>query len=706
MTDFAMNKVCAAGTGSFLEERSRELGIEVCGDFASRALASTSPLDLGSRCTVFMETEVVNALARGETVEDVCAGLAYAIVKNYLDKVVGTRPLGQRILFQGGVASNEAVVAAFEHVLGQPVHVHPYNRISGAIGAALAARANGAGPTVFKGFRGTAVPRLSSFECQHCSNRCEVNVIEVGDSRTFFGDTCERYTSGERSHAHGVPNLAAEYQDSCGAFFGSGAGLRIGVPRASSVMGQLPFWGTFWKELGHQPVLSKASAQETLALGLRHLAVGVCLPVKLIAGHVHALLAEDVDVVFVPSVVLLPGEEPSHAYACPYTMAAPFMLDIPDRSRCLTPVVSFGDEEAFAAAFEPYLDLLSATPDHVRHAYRMAMQTQADFLETFRRRAAELLETGAYRHAFGILGRPYSLFDSFLNLGLFARLARLEVLALPMDFLPEEIRNGAADSALPWYYPYDMHRLSSALARSGRMHPVILTSYGCGPDAFALQQINEQLKGRPHLILELDEHRGEAGLVTRIEAFLDQLEGTSHAQIRMEPAGTTDRAFLPSTPSTVWIPYFADHAYAYSGLLRHLGHAPHVLPLPAPEVRTLGEKYALGKECHAYSMILGDLLQVAAREDRSASVFFFPGTSVPCLLHEYGRGMQALLRELGIEHVQVSAPRGKELVEWAGLKAIERFYTGLLAVELLVKAVCQIRPYELEPGITDDDVPF
>jgi predicted CoA-substrate-specific enzyme activase len=698
MTDFAMNKVCAAGTGSFLEERSRDLGIDIRGAFAARAFAAAAPLDLGSRCTVFMETEVVGALARGGTEADVCAGLAYSIVRNYLDKVVGTRPLGRRIVFQGGVASNEAVVAAFESVLGQEILVHPYNRISGAVGAALAARAAVRGPTAFKGFHAADQPRMSSFECRHCPNRCEVNVIQTGDrgEKAFFGDTCERYTSGGPVQDSRLPDLAAEYLERATALFdlAPGPGLRIGVPRASSMLGDLPFWATFWRELGHQPVLSGPTSQRTLALGLKHLPAGVCLPVKLAAGHIHALLEQEVDLVFAPAVTRLPAEDPAHAHACPYTMAVPFIIGVPGGARCLTPVVDFRDAEAFADGFEPWRGLGSR--DRIRDAYRAGLEAQEALQAAFRLRARDQMAAGGHRHVFGVLGRPYGLYDNYLNLGLFDRFRRLGVLAVPMAFLPPA---AVAGTDLPWRHPDAMVRAAAGILLTPGIHPVILSSYGCGPDAFTLHQLGQLLRSRPHLILELDEHRGEAGLMTRVEAFLDQL-GERPGPRPRPLERTAPVAALPGVPSTIRIPRFADHAHAYCGLLRHLGHDARVLPDPGPDALALGEKYALGKECHAYAMVLGDLLKLAERA-ADGTLFFFPGTSLPCLLHEYGREMQALLGELGIGNVRVCSPRGDELLEAAGLKRMERFYAGLLAIELLVKAVCQIRPYELEPGATD-----
>lgn len=710
IADFAMNKVCAAGTGSFLEESARDLGVDVCRDFAPLAFAADAPLDLGSRCTVFMETEVAAALGAGAGVEEVSAGLAVSIARNYLEKVVGSRRIGKRVVFQGGVASNAAVVAAFESALGREVRVHPYNRISGAIGAALAAlsarRASpDPSPSRFEGFRERTPPSLRSFECRQCSNRCEVNVVETGPGgagRAYFGDTCERYTAAAAPRDPRLPNLAEEYVARCEALFPGGdpSGLSIGIPRASSLLGALPFWATFWKELGHRPVLSEPSSPETLARGLRRLSVGVCLPVKLTAGHVEALLLGGVERVFVPALVVLPGEEPARSFACPYTMAVPFIVGAGGKERFLSPAVSFESEEAFAASFAPHLDELGVSADRVREAFRAAAWAQRELDSLFRARAAQLVAAASSRRVFAVLGRPYATLDAYANLGLFERLRRLEVLGLPLGLFPLPGDAARPSSPLPWRFPGDLHEAALALGASEAVHPVLLSFFGCGPDAFALRDAAEALAGRPHLVLELDEHRGEAGLVTRIEAFLDQLDSASRP--RPSPRAPAGRpAALPSRPSVVRIPYFADAAYAYSGLLRHVGHDARVLPLPGPGVRALGERHSLGKECHAFSMLSGDLLRLAAATPDEPVAFYFPGTSIPCLLHEYGRGMQSLLREVGVEHVTVYSPSGAELIEACGVDAVERLYVGLMAVELLAKAVCQVRPYEREKGTTD-----
>lgn len=707
MSDFAMNKVCAAGTGSFLEEQSRDLGIDVCRDFAPRAFAG-APVDLGSRCTVFMGTEVVGAQGGGAGVEDVCAGLARSIVRNYLEKVVGPRPVGHRIVFQGGVASNEAVVAAFESALSREVEVHPFNRISGAIGAALAARSarSSAGAPTVSRFTGFAPPpglKLRSFECRHCANRCEVNVISTEPGgHAFFGDTCERYTSREASLGCRVPNLAVEYLERCEALFraGGGPGLSIGVPRASSLLGALPFWATFWKELGHRPVLSGPSSPQTLALGLEHLPVGMCLPMKLAAGHVHALLSSGVDLVFVPAVMVLPGDDPARSFSCPYTMAEPFVIGVPDPSRLLSPVVSFASEETFAAGFEPHLARLAVSTTQVREAFRAARFAQQSLDELFRERARALIVAGGQRTVLAVLGRPYVTLDAYVNLALFERLRRLGVLGVPLGMLTRSTEaEGASD--LPWRFPGEMQRAASALATCSEIHPALVSCFGCGPDAFALPRIEEALGSRPRLVLELDEHRGEAGVVTRVEAFLDQLGSRLPRAAPRTAVAERAGSYIPAVPSVVRIPYFADHAFAFSGLFRLKGHDARVLPLPGPEIRALGEKHSLGKECHAYSMIAGDLVNLR-REGNGETVFYFPGTSLPCLLHEYGRNMQSLLSRLEVEGIRVCSPDTPALISAFGVEALDRLYVGLLAIEVLAKAVCQVRPYERDAGATDE----
>lgn len=707
ISDFVMNKVCAAGTGSFLEEQANEMGVSIINEFSRYAFAAKEPVDLGSHCTVFMETEVVGAIQRGITTADICAGLAYSIVRNYLEKVVGNKPVGKHIAFQGGVASNAAVVAAFEQTLQQPVFVIPYNRISGAIGAAIAAKNHMSGQqSTFRGLDCSENAVLTTFKCNHCSNNCEVNLIEQAGEKIYYGDTCERYTSqsgsGNAAAECRIPNLAAEYMAACEPYFSQQDedSLQIGIPRASTIMGYLPFWGTFFRELGCSTVLSAKTSNTTLTLGLKNLPASVCLPVKLTAGHVTELNEMNLDYVFIPSVMHLPGNDMEHSYACPYAMAMPFMINNQPSAKILSPVISMIDEDAFTEGFSTCLTSLNTTSSRIRKAYRAALQEQKTFHEKLQKRAAEVIAGGEYSYVFSIIGKPYNIFDSYLNLGLFDRLRRLGVLAVPLEILP--LNTTGIECMLPWELSVEIFRGAVASAESDNIFPLLISNYGCALDAFTFRQLEAHLNHKPHLIVEFDEHRGEVGLITRLEAFIDQLASIKKIQIKIKNPSLqlAPAALVPDTSSEICMPYWSDYVYAYAGIWEYKGYKIEILPMPDQNIRMLGEKHSMGKECSPYAMIVGDLVQLHQKNPDRQLVYHFPSVTFPCLLCQYGNSIQILIRNLGITNIRLSSLNGNELTRAFGVRTMQLLYEGLLAIDALVKAACATRPYEKEAGMT------
>ncbi len=390
VADFTMNKICAAGTGSFLEEQAQRLGINIIDEFAALAFASARPLDLGSRCTVFMDAEVAHSQAAGVPLPDLAAGLAYSIARNYLEKVVGNRRIGNFIVFQGGVASNAAVVAAMSSLLGKEIRVHPYNRISGAIGATLLAQRfyrQNPRPSAFRGMHQCQDYTISSFECGHCPNRCQVNRIHLGAEVVHFGDTCERYTSRETRSAAGasVPDLCAEYSALAELYLPSETGVRarVGLPRASLFHELLPFWATLFAAIRYQPVLSGKSSPLFLARATAVLPSESCLPVKMTFGRVLDLVDKGVDLVVLPSIVELPPTETvqeDQSHACLYTQALPYMVSAAVRARVLTPQVRFTEEfDGIAEGMTSLCADLHVSEGELQAAYRQAKAACAEF---------------------------------------------------------------------------------------------------------------------------------------------------------------------------------------------------------------------------------------------------------------------------------------------------------------------------------------
>ncbi len=553
--DFTMNKACAAGTGSFLEEQAQRLHLSI-EEFGPLALTAPCPASLGERCTVFMESDLVHHQQQGAEREDLVAGLAYSIAQNYLSQVVHDRAIGERILFQGGVAANPAVVAAFEQILGRPVVVPPHHEVSGAIGVALLAREGngrgGDGGQTGSRFLGFDLSRRSyrseAFECKGCPNHCEVQRVQVaGETRPFFyGARCERYeerAGGQRRGVAGAgsggnppPDLFAEREAMLLQFYQEqvstpGAGT-VGLPRALYFYELLPFWSRFFRELGWQVVLSPPTTPAITARAAETAVAETCFPVKLVHGHVLALLEQGVERIFFPSLVNRPNPLPGqqHNYQCPWIQASPQLvaaaLEMTGQEIPLWNLpLHFLWPEALDRELNYLAEQMDVPPAALRRAWQRAEEEQRRFREACLQRGREALEDldrGSY--AAVLVGRPYNTVDPGANAGLPLKLRRQGVLALPIDFLPMEgIDIGEVCANMFWFSGQRILAAAEHIRRDPRLQAIYVTNFGCGPDSFLLSYFREAMQGKPFLELELDDHSADAGLITRCEAFFDSL---------------------------------------------------------------------------------------------------------------------------------------------------------------------------------------
>jgi len=720
LRDFEMNKICAAGTGSFLEEQAERLGIEIIGEFSDRALASDRPRDLGTRCTVFMDTELVRAQAQGASVEDICAGLAYSVARNYLDKVVAGRPIGETVVFQGGTASNQAVVAAFEQLLGRPVQVHPYNRISGAIGMALLAAREmerRGGKSAFRGLDSCAEHTVTSFECKRCENRCQVNRVKAGGRKAHFGDVCERFTARDRQDGAVTPattttNLftaRAELLQEHLPAPGLAGRTRIGLPRATFHLELMPFWAHLLDELGFEPVLSSPSTAEHLARGVGGLPPEVCLPLKLTNGHVRELIEDlRVERVLLPTLLEVEQVQPEdRSSVCPFAHELPDMVRIRQRRRVLTPQVCLGgDAGSDTETVRALADALGVSQRAAERGLERARLHQG----AFNRARQELgqRELANLKRGVVVLGKPYNLHDPFANLNLARHLERLGLLAIPMDLVPT--RDEVLDASwymVPWQLNRQQVRALRVMARHQGLHPILVSNFGCGPDAFATKHLERMMGARPRLFLEFDEHRGEAGLVTRLEAFADEIAEYERAG-RHEPLSRRVvrpdmvRENLEESRRRVFVPNFYGHAHVFAGSLRALGHRVTLLPAPDEESARLGEEVSNGRECHPYALVAGELARlIRGRPVIEGDKFFVPGSRLPCLMSQYGDGFSMVAEQLD-SPITVWDPHVGEMSEAFGMHGMSRVYEGLVCVDYLIIIGCQLRPREVAVGSVDE----
>jgi predicted CoA-substrate-specific enzyme activase len=717
VVDFEMNKACAAGTGSFLEEQAERLGIRIKQEFEGKAFCATSPCRLGERCTVFMESDLVHYLNKGSGVDELTAGLAYSIAQNYLNKVVAGKKVGTRIFFQGGVAANKAVVAAFEKITGKRITVPPHHEVTGAIGAAiLAMRERKGGPSRFKGFDLSKRPyTITTFQCAECANRCDIRRVSFdGEPPLFYGSRCEKYDVKKRaSEAEKLPDLFAEREQLIAALPASsqnaGAPV-IGIPRMLYVNDYLPFWHTFFSGLGFRVVLSERTNRAIINQGIEASAAETCFPARIALGHVRDLMDKKVDVLFLPSTIRFPalkGQNGS-SQACPYAQSLPYVARASLRLggvRTIEAPVVVHDERNLDVTAKKVGKALGTGKRAIHKALARAREEQHRFEEALASRGRQVLSgLQPGQTTLVLLGRSYNTCDPGANLNLPAKIRDLGVQVVPMDFLPL----GSVDlSDIPNMYWRSGQKILAA-AKIIREHPdlfpVYITNFGCGPDSFISHFFRKEMEGKPFLQLEIDEHSADAGAITRIEAFLDSLKS---GEGKKERKTFTVRSNGSGYSRKVLLPAMADHAHMIAAAFHACGVEAEVLPESDEETLRIGKEHSSGRECYPLALTTGDMIKALRRPgfDPERTAFFMPTGKGPCRFGQYNRYHRLVLDSLGYEQVPILSPSQDETlyrdVGLIGKDLIRLCWQGSLAVDMLQKALHERRPYEKRKGEAD-----
>ncbi len=733
VVDFEMNKVCAAGTGSFLEEQAEKLDVNIIEEFGKRAIEAQRPAALGDRCTVFMESDLNSHQQRGAKKDDLLGGLAYSIVYNYIQKVVGTKPIGNNIFFQGGVTNNKAVVAAFEKVTGQKITVPPHYDVTGAIGAAMLARAHvrerGNAGTRFKGFDISKIPySVDKFTCKGCSNQCEIRRVRIeGEKKAlYYGGRCEKYEIEERKgRGQGIPNLFAERTGLLTRGFNEeredDGRPTIGIVRALMLFyQQFPFWRTFFEELGFRVVLSRETDNAMVTRSLEMLTAEVCLPVEVTHGHVQDLLDRGVDYIFLPFIVNVQPDEPNPTmdYNCPWIQTHPFMIraslkGTAHEKKLLIPTLHFRYfERVLKKDLAAFMNSRFGSPIRaVRTAIDKADTAQREFEAAVKRRGKEILSTlPEDKPAVVVLGRPYNTTDKILNLSLVDKLIQLDVLPIPVDYLPLDEVNLYPDYyQMCWPNGKRILKASRYVAKHRTLNAVYMGNFRCGPDSFLQHYVREEMGEKPFLHLEVDEHSADAGMITRLEAFLDSLKGAriAGADIKKEYSGHTIPRADAGPGRTLYFPYMNDTAYLVAAASRSCGIDARVLPMQEKEDISLARKHLSSKECFPMICTTGSFLKkcLSPGFEPDKSAFFMPDHGGPCRFGQYNKMQRLIFDRLGFRDVEIVAPTNED--SYAGLSGGHglRFrlaaLKGLLAADYLRKLQQERRPYELVPGETD-----
>ncbi|NVM20435.1 MAG: hypothetical protein HWN68_01470 [Desulfobacterales bacterium] len=743
VADFEMNKVCAAGTGSFLEEQAARLKVPIRRTFSDLAFSSKTPVDLGARCTVFMESDLIHHQQAGESLSDLAAGLSHAIAHNYLEKVVGAKKIGDRILFQGGVAANQSVAAAFENILGKPLATPEHHNVTGAMGAALAARDREPALTRFAGFYLKDRPyETKGFDCRKCPNVCRVHKIYIeGKLRSYYGSLCGRYENASDSSSYSrLPDLFAERHSRLMEGFdeektaGQGSGPVIGFPRALSFFDYFPFWRAFFKTLGHPLVLSESTNKSLVQRALPLVPSETCFPIKTVYGHISDLIFKGADMIMVPCEIDCPqaNNKGLRSFNCPYIQSIPYMVqaamgsELSPKVKLLAPVIR---RSRTRREVERVLTAIGKSlghgPKRTKEAAACAYEAQHSFDAWRRRRGKEILASmGPDERALVLLGKSHNIFDQGLNLHLAEKLRRTGLITIPYDMLPiDRIALPAQYDNVVWKNSRDLMKAILCMRTSQQLFSVLLTNFGCGPDSFFMKYMEAEISDKPRLVLEVDDHTGDAGMVTRIEAFIETLDvAPKESKGALRPLNLLikgrQRTVDPWNPDpdlmkrlenrVLCFPYVS---LAFCAVIRAafeaIGLEARVLPKPDDESEYLGQQVTSSRECHPFIVTCGDFVKMTRERgfDPDRAAVWMLNYDGACRFSQYGIGHAGLFRSLGLSQVPVVAPltstRFDEFSGLFGLRFTNLLWQGWMAAEVLERLRLHTRPYEREQGETD-----
>jgi len=561
-----------------------------------------------------------------------------------------------------------------------------------------------------------------TFTCQGCPNVCRITQVKFpGEPPLFYGARCDRYETRLSQEAR-LPNLfqrrnklvldpEGEQESLAGLLTYPPSGKakgRVGVPRALLTWELFPFFLAFLRELGWEVVLSPATSAELVRDSLALAPSTACLPAKVVQGHVRALLEAEVDVLFLPALVdaAHPNTRTKTNYNCPLVQAQPYIIrasfEFSGREVITDPLHFYRPELAEGELLGLARKLGGNGRAALAAADALAKRVREKLLK-LGEEALGLVATGELGVV--ILSRLYNGCDEGLNLGVPEKLLRLGVLPIPLDLLPWE--EEPVDPRYPFMQWHAGKRILAAaeiVRRTPDLWAIYLTHFGCGPDSFIHHYVREALAGKPFLTLELDEHSADAGVVTRLEAYLDSV-GMLREKPRPQPPRPLPRpreAF--DRHKTIYLPYMCDHNYALQATLRHFGYRAETLPPPDQESLALGRKYATGGECLPFIITTGDFLKLVQREDfepEKACLFMATSTG-PCRFCHYFAAQKMILRRLGyeVDFIALEAYGGYTIRD-LGTEFRRTAWHAVAAVDLLQKLLWRVRPYEVEPGSAD-----
>jgi predicted CoA-substrate-specific enzyme activase len=731
-----LNEACSSGCGSFIETyaKSVDMGVEA---FAREALFAEAPVDLGTRCTVFMNSKVKQAQKEGATIGDISAGLSCSVIKNALYKVIKLRDAaeaGENIVVQGGTFLSDAVLRSIETVMGREVVRPDIAGHMGAYGAALLARENSA-EGAFSSLLNAA--ELDAFDaetgharCRKCENNCLLTINRFSGGKRFItGNRCEK-GAGEEKRDSGLPNLF-EYKyrrlfsrkalDEASAPRGT-----VGIPRVLNMHENYPFWFTFFTKLGFCVKLSPPSSKQIYENGMETISSDtVCYPAKLVHGHVKWLVEQGVKRIFYPSINYEREEDDSadNHYNCPIVATYPEVIannmdDIFAENGVVFwhPFLPYDADDRLLNRLCEELSDFGVKRSEIENALCEARLEDGRFKEDIRRAGAEALEYIKENKckAAVLAGRPYHL-DPEVNHGIDTLMASFGIAVLTEDSVAHLAETERPLRVLnQWMYHARLYRAATVAGRRDDLELVQLNSFGCGLDAVTTDQVEEILarKNKLYTVLKIDEGANLGAARIRIRSLKAAAEERERNGVRRadEPYGFERRVFTKAMRRdyTILIPQMSPiHFQFLEPVLNACGYNAKLLPPVDAHAVDEGLKYINTDVCYPTIVSLGQILSYlkSGECDLERTAVFMSQTGGGCRASNYVSLLRKALLQLKMDRVPVVSANLAGLESNPGFKITpalaEKAIMALVIGDVMMRVLYATRPYEAEKGAAD-----
>ena len=725
-----LNEACSSGCGSFIETFASSLNYSVQ-DFAQAALFAPHPIDLGTRCTVFMNSKVKQAQKEGASVADISAGLAYSVIKNALFKVIkvsSASELGKQVVVQGGTFYNDAVLRSFELIAGCQAIRPDIAGIMGAFGAALIARERHRADyqtTMLSIDRINALEFTTSMaKCQGCTNHCRLTVNRFSGGRQYIsGNRCERGL-GKAKNPSQAPNLFAYKLERIFGYEPLTADRaprgRVGIPRVLNMYENYPFWFTFFTELGYQVVLSPSSSHNLYELGIESIpSESECYPAKLAHGHVSWLIRQGVDFIFYPALFYERNETPdaNNHYNCPivtsYSENIKNNVEQIGRGevRFLNPFLSFASLDAALPALKEAFPKIS--PSEVESAALAGWAEMQAARDDIRKKGEEVLAWMEENHKHGIVlaGRPYHI-DPEINHGIPELINSYGLAVLTEDSVSHL---GQPERPLivsdQWMYHSRLYRAAAFVRTRDDLDLIQLNSFGCGLDAVTTDQVNDILSGsgKIYTCLKIDEVNNLGAARIRIRSLLSALRVREERQIHCA-VSPTDIHKVPFTEEmrstyTILCPQMSPiHFELMEPAFHACGYQVKLLPEADRQAIDMGLKYVNNDACYPSLLVVGQVMQalLSGRYDTDKVAVIMTQTGGGCRATNYIGFIRRALEKAGLSHIPVIS------LNLSGLESNPGFHLnadlliraayGAIFGDIFMRCVYRMRPYEKQAG--------